>query len=55
MTVMVKGMKMPNDCIDCPCFNDEYSRCNITMTSVGPFFYDIPKDCPLVEVEEDES
>lgn len=46
MLVIVKGMEMPKHCYDCPLQDGETGRCNI----LGITVYDIPKECPLVEV-----
>ena len=46
MSVIVKGMEMPKYCYDCPLQDGETGICNILGTTV----YDIPKECPLVEV-----
>ena len=29
MSIVIQGMKMPESCRDCPCFNDEYWRCQV--------------------------
>ena len=46
MAVIVKGMEMPKHCYECPLQDREYGVCNILKITV----YDIPKECPLVEV-----
>lgn len=46
MSVIVKGMEMPKYCYDCPLQDGEDGRCNI----LGIIVYDIPKECPLIEV-----
>lgn len=46
MSVIVKGMKMPKDCYDCPLHDGETGRCNILGITICDY---IPKECPLVE------
>ena len=46
MSVIVKGMEMPKHCYDCPLQDGETGRCNI----LGITVYDIPKECPLIEM-----
>ncbi len=49
MSVIVKGMEMPKKyCYNCPLQDGEDGRCKI----LGITVYDIPKECPLVEVVE---
>ena len=46
MSILIKGMEMPNDCIDC--FAETYNECMATgkiVNSLGR-----PDWCPLVEV-----
>ena len=47
MSILVKGMKMPRDCCDCPCHNGENGRCQIAKEVTGG---KRPYDCPLIEV-----
>lgn len=47
MSVIVKGMEMPEYCYDCPLHDGENGRCNILGITVLDY---IPKACPLVEV-----
>lgn len=54
MSVLIRGIRMPDCCEVCACLNDEYFYCqasgrkpadeNITTTR--------PAWCPLIEVEE---
>ena len=46
MSVIVKGMEMPKHCYDCPLQDGEDGRCKV----LGITVYEIPKECPLVEV-----
>ena len=59
MSVMIAGMDMPQCCIDCPIYNNEFGYCNLIPNS--KFYYDEDdvmydpfekrnKDCPLNEV-----
>lgn len=51
MSVLVKGMDMPkNKPHDCPLFDGEYGICNADRKSECNNS-NIPKDCPLVEVQ----
>ena len=47
MSILIKGIEMPKEPWDCPCHNGENGRCNITQNTC----FEIPKDCPLVEVQ----
>lgn len=47
MSVIVKGMEIPEYCFDCPLHNGENGRCTILGITVCDY---IPKACPLVEV-----
>ncbi len=59
MSVMITGMNMPQCCIDCPIYNDEFGQCNLIPKSryytlngeelYNPFT-EKNKDCPLSEV-----
>ena len=41
-------ISMPKTCYECPCHNGENGSCQIT----GKYYFDeIPKSCPLKEVE----
>ena len=50
MSVLIKGMEMPENCIDC--YVENYNVCMVTgkiVNSIGR-----PDWCPLVEVQEDD-
>lgn len=47
MSILIKGINMPKEPWECPCHNGENGWCNIT----GHICDDIPKDCPLVEIQ----
>ena len=55
MSVIVKGMEMPDSCSNCElcaCYTEskgEVYRCDLTMTPVKYFEIRL-EDCPLVEV-----
>ena len=49
MSVIIRGVQMPKDCFDCPCFNSDQTACNVTdeivsITQIGRL-----EDCPFVE------
>jgi len=44
--LIIKDIAMPKEPWDCPCHDGENGRCKVTKNSC----YQIPKDCPLVEV-----
>ena len=49
MSLIVKGIEMPKNCKDCPCFCEEYFYCQVKESDdVG--LENRPKDCPLVPV-----
>ena len=50
MGVYIKGMSMPKNCGECPCYYYEYKECNaiggrMVFRNATP-----PTDCPLVEL-----
>ena len=49
MSVLIKGMKMPEHCIDCPLKNDE-DECVVQDFQPWKDWEDMRKGCPLVEV-----
>ena len=48
MSILIKGMEMPKDCIFCPMFRGAWTMCTVLnkTTSVKGR----PDDCPLVPV-----
>lgn len=46
MSLLIKGIEMPKESWECPCHNGENGSCNVTQKVC----FEIPKDCPLVEV-----
>ena len=53
MSILIKGMEMPNACIDCPLFS-EWGDCSIThkwtWSDEFPLSENRMSDCPLVEL-----
>lgn len=49
MSILIKGIEMPKEPWECPCHNGENGNCKVT----GHSCYDVPKDCPLIEVNDD--
>lgn len=49
MSVLIKGMKMPEDCFSCPLKEEGF--CNITNAYAGEI-NERNSDCPLVELPE---
>lgn len=61
--IAIKGMKMPNNCAECPCLYIDYKgwHCS-TLIGDGKkicqdslYFPQRPKWCPLVEVNDGEA
>lgn len=61
MSVLIKGMEMPNNCENCPAFEEVFDeKCRITGKSVNPHWscllqndvYPRPDWCPLIEVPD---
>ena len=52
MSVLIKGIEMPKNCLDCPCLNSEEMYCQVTGKNLGLAFASLYKasGCPLVEV-----
>lgn len=51
MSVVIQGIEMPQSCLDCPCHDGEYGRCNITKNYIDFDVNSILRDCPLKEAE----
>lgn len=49
MSIIIKGMKMPKHCIDCPMKNDE-DDCVVQELQHWRDWDDMKAGCPLVEV-----
>lgn len=58
MAVLIKGINgLPKTCAECPIYDCEYLRCNITNTEPWQGHEDddvvpIPSDCPLIEIPD---
>lgn len=51
MSILIKGMKMPEECVVCPCFNDEYGRCMIHWDKGNPCSFQFPPSwCTMTEL-----
>lgn len=55
MSVLIKNMKIPKNCDDCPMFDDhyDYPYCNITSTCQGYKWSPLDQrmsNCPLIEI-----
>ena len=61
MSVLIKGMEMPKNCINCPCYDLFNHICQVTENFYYGYCDDVEayrtedglyriKDCPLVEV-----
>ena len=48
MSVLIKGLKMPDCCLNCPCFEGEYGKCNVSRKIIRSDKGRLA-DCPLVE------
>ena len=52
MSILIKGMTMPKNCSDCPCFDDfGYYTCNLDDEH-RDVYNGRPEWCPLVELPE---
>ena len=56
-SVLVKGMAMPENCEECPCYRHDSMdgahayQCNVTLKVSNWGLTERPSDCPLVEVK----
>lgn len=48
MSVIIHGIDMPKDCLECPCHNGENGMCKILHMTTD----DIPRICPMEEIIE---
>ena len=48
MSVIIHGIDMPKDCLECPCHNGENGTCNILNMTTDY----IPRICPMEEIIE---
>lgn len=51
MSVLIKGMAMPQNCVHCELFHDE-GFCIVTGTSIKLWGESRNTDCPLVELPD---
>lgn len=49
MSILIKGMKMPPSCFECPCCDTYHGTCKATKSRVLAF-HGIPKWCPIIEI-----
>ena len=53
MSIYIKDMKKPENCYACPCYNDEYGKCQIEGNWEKGYVYDTTPDwCPLIPVPD---
>lgn len=48
--IAIKGMKMPENCMECPLFDGEYGDCNIIGKTKADATEERAENCPLVEI-----
>lgn len=51
MSVLIMGMKMPDCCLNCPCIDSEYGKCNISKKIIRSDKGRLA-DCPLIELPD---
>lgn len=51
MSVLIKGLAMPDCCWNCPCCDDEYGECNISGEKIKIADGRLT-DCPLIELPD---
>lgn len=54
MSILITGIKMPDDCCECPCVDYEYGNCQAGATGIWPD-KGRRKNCPLYEVKEEDN
>ena len=57
MSILIKGMRMPEDCVDCNCselYGDGYLYCELVdkRFECAILNGERPSDCPLIEVPD---
>ena len=56
MSVLIKGMRMPQNCDECFCVYETagvyWNYCQVTDRKIDIFAEDRPEFCPLVEVKD---
>ena len=48
--IAIKGIKMPENCMNCPLFDGEYGDCNIIGETKADATEERAECCPLVEI-----
>ena len=49
--ILILNEELPKYCFECPCFNDEYGRCQVKGNWMKGYVYnEIPDWCTLREV-----
>lgn len=51
MSVLIKGMEIPDTCLHCPFADGEYGWCDVD-NSIGMHNDERPTDCPLVALPD---
>ena len=55
MSILIRGMEMPKNCLECPCCTLGYCRVDVKTTEYAKYVFpdgqdDRHSDCPLVEI-----
>lgn len=51
--LFIPNKETPDKCINCPCYDGEFSVCEVTWEY--SFCYDRPDTCPIIEIEINEN
>lgn len=51
MSILIRGMKMPENCDDCP-FNYDLMECMAALNKIRLNYEKRPEECPLIETKE---
>lgn len=49
--ILIRGVNIPQNCIDCLCYNTEFGYCQATEDDIESGFYHKPVNCPLIELQ----
>ena len=52
--VIIKGMRLPQDCVDCPMEHDSVCRLTGEVVNVDTYKIQNMDDCPMEETEVEE-
>lgn len=55
MNIIIKGIDDFNCCVDCPCFNEPYDRCNVLWDEFNNYKHSSlarDKACPIIKLKE---